>query len=113
MSSEDIIGLVIFSLVALIMIGIGIVQYISKEPVGFYTGQMPPKATELTDVTAWNKKHGSMWIMYGIVMLAGYFISYQMGDTILAAIPMCGGVILPLPVMIGYHHILHKRYYMK
>ena len=38
MAAENMIGLVIYGLVALFMMGIGIVQLISKDPVGFYSG---------------------------------------------------------------------------
>ena len=56
MTAENIIGFVIYALVALFMMGIGIVQLKSKDPVGFYSGEKPPKAENITDVKAWNKK---------------------------------------------------------
>ena len=60
-----IISGVTFGLAALIMIGIGISQLKSRNPVGFYTGEKPPKKEQLSDVNAWNRKHGTMWIVYG------------------------------------------------
>ena len=39
MTAEDIIGLVIFGIVALTMIAIGIYQLNQEEPVVFYTGE--------------------------------------------------------------------------
>ena len=56
--AEYIISLVIFSLVTIVMIIIGISQMRSKKPVGFYSGEKPPREEELSDVVAWNKKHG-------------------------------------------------------
>ena len=48
-----IISGVIFCIVAMIMIGIGVSQLKSKEPVGFYTGEKPPKVDQLSDVNSW------------------------------------------------------------
>lgn len=59
--AENIIGFVVFLGTSLIMIGLGVSQIKSKEPVGFYTGEKPPKREQLSDVEAWNKKHGLMW----------------------------------------------------
>lgn len=110
MSAENIIGFSICLFVSLIMIVIGIVQVKSKTPVGFYSGEKPPREEELTNVHEWNIKHGRMWIVYGIIMIIGYFIGGLMGDTIWSAIPMCGGVVLPLGWMVWYHHQLIKKY---
>lgn len=113
MKAEDIIGFVIFLLVTLIMFAIGISQILSNDPVGFYTGEKPPKRENIRDVNVWNKKHGAMWLLYGVATIVGYGIGYIMGNTIWSAIPMCGGVIIPLPIMIWYHHVLVRKYYVK
>jgi hypothetical protein len=105
-----IVSLIIYGLVSLIMIGIGVSQLKSKTPVGFYTGEEPPKAEELTDVSAWNEKHGIMWLMYGVVILLSWFISFLVGDSLWSVIPIIAGVCLPLVFMILYHSALVKRY---
>ena len=58
--AEYIISLVIYGLISLIMIGIGVSQIKSKDPVGFYTHEKAPRKQQITDVEAWNKKHGIM-----------------------------------------------------
>lgn len=107
---ENIIGLVIYLAVASVMMGIGISQLRSKKPVGFYSGEKPPGEDELSDVKAWNQKHGWMWVIYGIIILISFGIGALMGDTLWSVIPMCAGVVLPLPIMILYHHKLVKIY---
>lgn len=109
---EIIFGLVIYLFVAAVMLGIGISQYKSKKPVGFYSGEKPPLESELTDVIMWNKKHGKMWILYGIIIIFSYVagIPFLKADSVWCIIPMCGGIIAPLPVMIWYHHKLIKEY---
>ena len=114
MHSEDIIGFVIYLLVAFFMIGIGICQVKSKNPVGFYSGEKPFKKEELSDVYLWNKKHGWMWICYGIIILLSYGIGFIIGiDSVMCVIPMCGGIIIPIPVMIWKHHRLIKEMKIK
>ena len=101
MHTENIIGLLIYLMVAFFMVGIGIFQLKSKEPVGFYSGEKPFAKEEISDVIAWNKQHGWMWIIYGIVIFLSYGIGYIIGmDSILCVIPMCGGVMIPIPLMI-------------
>lgn len=105
---------VIFLLVALIMIGIGVSQLKSKTPVGFYSGEKPFAAEELSDVAAWNKKHGVMWIIYGLVIIfsgfAGTFLIGANAGWQLNLVIMGGGVVVPLAWMIGYHERLVRKY---
>lgn len=109
---ELIFGLVIYLFVAAIMFGIGISQYKSKKPVGFYSGEKPPLESELTDVNAWNKKHGKMWILYGVIIILSYVagIPFVSQDSVWCVVPMCGGIIVPIPLMIWYHHKLIREY---
>ena len=107
---ENIIGLMIYLAVASFMTGIGISQLRSKKPVAFYSGEKPPGEEELSDVKAWNQKHGRMWVLYGLIILVSYGIGVIIGDTLWCVIPMCGGVVFPLPFMIMYHHKLVKLY---
>lgn len=110
MNAENIFGLVIYLMVAVFMAGIGISQLKSKSPVGFYSGEKPPREDELSDVKAWNKKHGLMWLFYSAIIMISYGIGAIVGDTIWCVLPMCGGIIIPLPIMIWYHHKLIKTY---
>lgn len=105
-----VLGVVIYGMCAMIMIIIGIVQYRSEEPVWFYTGETPPKKEELTDVGAWNKKHGRMWMIYGLIIILSAIIGCVMGDSIWCVIPMMSGVCVPLVFMILYHQHLVKKY---
>ena len=109
---EIIFGITIYGLVAAIMLGIGISQLRSKKPVGFYSGEKPPLESELTDVISWNKKHGKMWIWYGVVIIVSYVAGFPFvsRDSGWCVVPMCGGIIVPLPFMIRYHHKLIRMY---
>lgn len=78
MNAGQIVCLVIYGWVAMLVIGIGISQIRSKHPVGFYTGENPPKDQEITDVKCWNLKHGRMWIIYGLGIIVSYGILWYL-----------------------------------
>lgn len=110
-NAEMIIGLVIISLVASIMIIIGLCQVRNKEkPVGFYNVIDSPKKEEISDILQWNKKHGMIWIVYGICIETGFWIGYVMPIEVLEMFFMIGGIVLPLPFMCLRHHKLEKEY---
>lgn len=107
---EAMISGVVFGMCALFMFGIGITQVRSKEPVGFYSGEKPPLKEEITDVDAWNKKHGTMWIIYGFCIVLSWGIGLIIGDSVYAVIPYVLGLLVPIIFMIMYHHKLIKTY---
>lgn len=107
---ENIFTCVIYIITALIMIGIGLSNLKSKQPVGFYSGEKPFREEEISDIQAWNKKHGYMWIIYGICIILSGIIGCIIIDSIWCLLPFFGGTILPLIVMIWYHNQLIKQY---
>lgn len=107
-----IITIVIIAISAASLIILGIIQYRSKEPVGFWSGKEPPKREQITDVKAYNRKHGIMWIVYGL----GYFpwfvpdIIRDEEFTLLALVLFMIECIGGLFVMIAYHNKLNRKY---
>lgn len=111
MEVEMIIALVIISIVAMIMVLIGITQMKKKDdPVGFYNVVDPPKKDEITDIIQWNKKHGHIWIVYGLCIELGFWLGYFIPIEVLKMVFLTGGVVIPLPFMIHRHHSLVKQY---
>lgn len=108
---EHIIVCVIFGLVALIMIAIGVSNFKSIEPVGFYSGVEPPSPEEITDIPAYNKKHGWMWVVYGIGFIICGILSFLTNSELVFTLVSCvfavGGIFL---LMIG-HTCLEKKYH--
>lgn len=111
--AEAILSGVIMGFCACIMIGIGVFQFKSKKPVGFYTGEKAPDEKEISDVKAWNHKHGIMWILYGIGIILGWACGLVLGDSLLLLIPFAVCLLLPIPVMMRYHHKLTKTYFIR
>ena len=62
---------IVMGICAMFMFGIGLVQIKSKKPVAFYSGEKPPLEEKVKDIENWNKKHGIMWILYGIAIVIG------------------------------------------
>lgn len=111
MNAEMVIYLTIMSVVALIMVIIGVCQITKKEePVGFYSGVKPPKKEEISDVLEWNKQHGKIWILYGICIEIGWWLGYIVPSEALEIFFSMGGVVIPLPFMIMRHHSLERKY---
>lgn len=107
---------VIFSVILLIseapIIIIGIVQYRSKDPVGFWSGKKPPQKEQITDVKAYNQKHGLMWIFLGVGFILCFICGLLFGEMIagyLCIIEVIGGIV----AMIAYHEKLDRMYYKK
>ena len=111
MEAGSVMALIIMTMVALIMVIIGSCQIVKKDiPVGFYNMVDPPKKEEITDIVSWNKKHGTIWIVYGICIELGYLLGTIMPYELLEVLFTIGGVIFPLPFMIMRHKSLEKKY---
>lgn len=101
---------VILGFCALLMFANGIYQMKSKKPVGFYTGEKAPDEKELSDVNAWNRKHGAMWILYGLCIVLAWACGLFLDDGVILLVPFLAFLLLPIPFMILYHHQLEKEY---
>ena len=109
--AEYMISLVIYGLISLLLIGIGVSEIRSKKPVGFYTHEKAPRKQDIIDVPAWNKKHGVMWITYGVSLIGVHIICIFIRNAVVAYTLLIGVTIVPLPIAMWYHARLKKRYY--
>ena len=112
MTAEIIIFSVILLISAAPIIIIGIVQYRSKEPVGFWSGKKPPRKEQITDVKAYNRKHGLMWILLGVGFILCLVCGLFFGGIVagyLCMIEVIGGIF----AMIAYHEKLDRMYFKK
>ena len=104
---------IVMGICAMFMFGIGLVQIKSKKPVAFYSGEKPPIEENVKDVEKWNKKHGIMWILYGIAIVLGIVGGVIVGDSPLLVVIYCGSLLLPIVIMVLYHKKLVKDYIIK
>lgn len=91
---------------------LGIVQYKSKKPVGFWSGEEPPGKEQITDMEAYNRKHGMMWILYGTGFILCFVCGFPFGGEIAAALCMLEG-IGGIFGLVAYHNKLNRMYRKK
>lgn len=112
MVAETVIMLVILLYSATPLIVIGIVQYRSKKPVDFWSGEKPPEKEQITDMKAYNQKHGIMWILFGAGLIFSFACGLPFGGeaaALLCIIEVAGGIA----GMILYHNRLNRIYRRK
>ena len=80
MTAEIVVSSIILLISAAPIIIIGIVQYRSKDPVGFWSGKKPPEKEQITDVKAYNRKHGLMWILLGVGFILCFVLEKKLQD---------------------------------
>ena len=89
---DNIIWLIIMIPVSLLFTGIGIYAWKRKKPMWFWSGSTV-KESEISDIAAYNKANGIMWIVFSLVMWV---------STILGAMNMkAGGILLIAGCIIG------------
>jgi hypothetical protein len=50
-----------------------------------------------------------MWVIYGIIIAAGFILCGIMMESILCIIPLFVSILVPVPFMILIHHRLIKK----
>ena len=101
-----IIGFVIWSMVSLVLLGIGIRAWKSNKAVGFYTGVKPP---EVSDVRKYNRAVAVLWFVYAILFeLLGLplLLLKQKSAGFLGC--MVGVPVISIALTIVYNRILTK-----
>lgn len=109
MTTETVFGIIVALICISPILILGTVQYFSKEPVGFWAGKEPPKREQVSDVRAYNHKHGLMWILYG----TGFLLCFCLGiflEGFAAVVPALMECIVGLYLMILYHNKLDRTY---
>ena len=95
-----------------IFLWLGIHYIRSEKPLGFYTNEKPPKPEEITDVKAWNRKHGFSFMVFAaaitVVVLAPMFLDSLVGIVIIIL-----GTAAAIAGFIIYHKHLEKLYRIK
>lgn len=97
-------GFILWSIVFLMLLGIGLWAWKSDKAVGFYTGTKPP---EVTDVRKYNRSVGILWFVYaGLFELLGlpFLFLKQNAAGFLWVVP--GVVVISIGLMIVYSRIL-------
>ncbi|MCI8606846.1 MAG: hypothetical protein HFG72_08545 [Hungatella sp.] len=101
-----IIGFIIWQAVGLFFVGNGLWCFKAKKPSGFWANA---RTAPIEDVRAYNKAMGSLWCVYGIVlMILGVPFLLENGLWIMLS---CVGVMVEtIGVMAVYTLVIEKKY---
>ena len=92
---------------ALVFIAIGIYSLKRKTPMHFWSGTTV-KVEEISDVKAYNKANGIMWILYSFTFILGGILSLLFNTNI-------GGIIVAISSTLGIIILItvYNRIYQK
>lgn len=95
---------------AAVMLLIGISNIKSSKPVGFFSSEPGPDPESLTDVAAWNREHGRIWIVYAIVLVVMGIVCIFINNGLVLVAVITVGFLGPVPLMIRRHLRLKTKY---
>ena len=107
MNTELLLFLIILIPLASLFTGIGIYAWNRKKPMWFWSGSSV-KENEITDVSAYNRANGIMWIAFSGI----YWISAVLGCfRMKAAGPFVGiGTVAGVVLLIVSYRIIYRKY---
>ena len=99
---------IICSVVALILIGIGVYSLVAKKPVSFYSGIEAPK---VTDTKKYNRAVAVLWFVYGILLelFATPFL-FMKNNLVVIFITLGGTIAVSIALPIIYSLVIVKKY---
>ncbi len=101
-----IIGFVIWSITAVLFLGIGLWSRKSEKAVGFFSNTNPP---EVTDTAKYNKAVSVIWFAFAIILeLLGLPLLFLKQNSSLFIIVVLGTVFLVIGIIIAYIRIEGK-----
>ena len=107
---ENIIWLVIMIPCSLLFTGIGLYAIKREKPMWFWSGSTVSE-TEITDVKAYNRENGIMWICYSLVMWASTIMGVL--NMAVAGLVLLIGSLAGLPILAVTYNRIYKKYKKK
>ena len=100
------VGFIIWSMVSLVLLGIGIWAWKSDKAVRFYSGVKPP---EVSDVRKYNRAVAVLWFAYAILLeLLGLPLLFLKQNSAGFLWCIAGVAVITIALMIVYNRILAK-----
>ena len=91
---------------AALMTGIGVYAWRREKPMWFWSGT-EVKPEEITDIRAYNRANGIMWICYSLFFWAAALISNWSGMAA-GVVVLVGGVFGSLGMIVAFQRIYHR-----
>lgn len=101
-----IVGFIIWSSCAVLIIGVGIWSWQSKKPAGFYAGVEPPR---VKDVKSYNHAVAVMWFVYALLFeLLGVPLLFQEQNSPMFILTILGVVAITIALLVVYNRVLAR-----
>lgn len=104
---EKIIWFVIMIPVSMLFTGIGIYAMRRKKPMWFWSGTTV-REEEITDVAAYNRANGIMWILFSLVMWISTFVG--LWEAKWAGVCLFAGCMAGMPFLVICYGKIYDRY---
>ncbi|MCR4642368.1 MAG: hypothetical protein K5697_10110 [Lachnospiraceae bacterium] len=102
-----VIGFVIWSVIAVMFIGISIWAWNAKEAVGFFAGIKPP---EVKDGKRYNHSVSILWLVYALLFEGlGVPFLFLKQNSAGFVIPYLGVIVITIGLVVAYSIILAKN----
>ena len=100
------VGFVIWSIVFLVLVGIGIWTLRSDKAAGFFAGTKPP---EVTDVRKYNRSVAVLWFTYAVLFeLLGLPLLFLEQNSVGFLWSVAGVPVITIALIVVYNRILRK-----
>lgn len=106
-SVEKLIWFIIMIPCSALFSGIGIFAWKSRKPMWFWSGSNV-KPSEISDIPAYNRANGKMWIAFSLVMWAATFVG--LWNETVAAVLLVAGCVGGIPVLVVVYKRIYKKY---
>lgn len=106
MESEDIIFLFIMIFCSALFTGIGVYAMYRKEPMWFWSGSKV-ESEEISDVPAYNRANGVMWILYSLPMWLATFIGLKY-PAVTVTIILLDSTVGIIALIVAYKRIYNR-----
>jgi len=104
---NNMIGFVIWSLLGVFIIGLGIKDMFSKNPVGFWVNT---ETIKVKDVKGYNRASGLLFIIYGIIFVILGIPLLDGQNTPYVLLSVIGVMVETIVIMAAYSLVIVKKY---
>ena len=104
---NNMIGFVIWSLFGVFIIGLGIKDMFSKNPVGFWANT---ETIKVKDVKGYNRTTGLLFIIYGIIFIILGIPLLEGQNTPYVLLAVIGVMVETIAIMAAYSLVIVKKY---
>ncbi|MBO7354066.1 MAG: hypothetical protein J6U61_07420 [Lachnospiraceae bacterium] len=104
---EIIFWLIIMVPCSALLTGLGIYAFRRKKPMWFWSGSTV-KEEEISDIPAYNRANGIMWIAFSLILWASAFLGVF--NISAAGIVLIAGCALGVPLLPIVYNRIYKKY---